>query len=197
MASRSPSMSSAPWRSAPSSRGAGSRRASRSTACGARRTRARARCCATRPAARFAPPPRGGREHLRAQRHAARRARRLRGRRARGQPARLGPHGRQPGRLRRAGRSGSGPTPSSTSALTWALGLGGGAGAAGSRVVDARRATRLARRAHRGPLVVQRPFFPEGPEVCHVYLLHPPGGLVGGDELTVDVRRRTRARTRW
>ncbi len=48
-------------------------------------------------------------------------------------------------------------------------------------------ATRLARRAHRGPLVVQRPFVPEGPGVCHVYLLHPPGGLVGGDELAIDV----------
>jgi len=48
-------------------------------------------------------------------------------------------------------------------------------------------ATRLARRAHRGPLVVQRPFLPEGPGVCHVYVLHPPGGLVGGDELTLDV----------
>jgi urease accessory protein len=47
--------------------------------------------------------------------------------------------------------------------------------------------TRLARRAHRGPFVVQRPFFPEGPEVCHVYLLHPPGGLVGGDELRLDL----------
>jgi len=35
---------------------------------------------------------------------------------------------------------------------------------------------------------VQRPFFPEGREVCHVYLLHPPGGLVGGDQLRVDVR---------
>ncbi len=48
-------------------------------------------------------------------------------------------------------------------------------------------ATRLARRAHRGPLVVQRPFLPEGPGVAHVYVLHPPGGLVGGDELTLDV----------
>jgi urease accessory protein len=48
-------------------------------------------------------------------------------------------------------------------------------------------ATRLSRRAHRGPLVVQRPFLPEGPAVCHVYLLHPPGGLVGGDQLDVGV----------
>jgi urease accessory protein len=52
---------------------------------------------------------------------------------------------------------------------------------------DASGATRLGRRAHRGPFLVQRPFFPEGREVCHVYLLHPPGGLVGGDELRLDL----------
>jgi urease accessory protein len=51
-----------------------------------------------------------------------------------------------------------------------------------------RGATHLAHRSHRGPFVVQRPFFPEGREVCHVYLLHPPGGLVGGDELRLDLR---------
>jgi urease accessory protein len=45
--------------------------------------------------------------------------------------------------------------------------------------------TVLVRRTHRGPLVVQRPFYPEG-GVCHVYLLHPPGGVVGGDQLTVN-----------
>ena len=41
-------------------------------------------------------------------------------------------------------------------------------------------ATFSARRVHRGPLVVQRAFFPEGPAVAHVYVLHPPGGFVGG-----------------
>lgn len=53
---------------------------------------------------------------------------------------------------------------------------------------DGSGATCLTRRAHRGPFLVQRPFFPEGREVCHVLLLHPPGGLVGGDHLHLDLR---------
>ncbi|MGH8584542.1 MAG: urease accessory protein UreD [Gammaproteobacteria bacterium] len=44
--------------------------------------------------------------------------------------------------------------------------------------------TVMARR-HYGPLAVQKPFYPEG-EVCHTYLLHPPGGIVGGDRLTIE-----------
>jgi urease accessory protein len=47
--------------------------------------------------------------------------------------------------------------------------------------------TALVRRAHSGPLQVQRPFYPEGRSGCHVYVLHPPGGLVGGDRLALDV----------
>lgn len=46
--------------------------------------------------------------------------------------------------------------------------------------------TLLTRRRHSGPLTVQRPFYPEG-DVCHVYLLHPPGGIVGGDQLAISL----------
>lgn len=46
--------------------------------------------------------------------------------------------------------------------------------------------TVLASKRQHGPLTVQRAFYPEG-AVCHIYLLHPPGGVVGGDGLEINV----------
>jgi urease accessory protein len=68
------------------------------------------------------------------------------------------------------------------------------------QAVEAR--TRLAHRRHYGPLLVQRIFHPEpvsgdggalAAEPAHVYVLHPPGGVVSGDELQLEVEAQPRA----
>jgi len=46
--------------------------------------------------------------------------------------------------------------------------------------------TRLVNKRQSGPLTLQRSFYPEG-DTCHSYILHPPGGVVGGDSLSINI----------
>lgn len=48
--------------------------------------------------------------------------------------------------------------------------------------------TTLTEKRFDGPLVVQKPLYPEGEAVCHAILIHPPAGIVGGDQLSLRVR---------
>ncbi|MFT7221859.1 MAG: urease accessory protein [Candidatus Azotimanducaceae bacterium] len=57
-----------------------------------------------------------------------------------------------------------------------------------------REQTRLIACRHEGPLRVQKPFVQDDGS-CHIYLLHPPGGLVGGDQLSINAHAEAETHT--
>jgi urease accessory protein len=48
--------------------------------------------------------------------------------------------------------------------------------------------SQLTRTKRNGPLSVQKAFYPEGRDCAHIYLLHPPAGIVSGDELRINIQ---------
>lgn len=72
----------------------------------------------------------------------------------------------------------SSPSPSAASSV-WRASL--------SLKFSERDGRTLVDRNHHGPLLIQRALYPEGAGVCQTIVLHPPGGIAGGDHLDIQV----------
>tara|TARA_R110002153_G_scaffold14376_2_gene52251 strand:+ start:8560 stop:9450 length:891 start_codon:yes stop_codon:yes gene_type:complete len=55
--------------------------------------------------------------------------------------------------------------------------------------------TQLTKTKRCGPLTIQKAFYPEGRDCAHLYLLHPPAGIVSGDELHIGIEVLQKAHT--
>ncbi len=57
-----------------------------------------------------------------------------------------------------------------------------------------RHTTQLIHSQNQAPLKVQRPFYPESPDICHSVILHTAGGVVGGDRLSLNFHLQAKAK---
>ncbi len=72
------------------------------------------------------------------------------------------------------------PSPQTTTPPPWHASLA-------LRFAARQSGTALIHNRHEGPLRVQRVLHPEGSGVCEALMLHPPGGIAGGDVLDISV----------
>ena len=79
------------------------------------------------------------------------------------------------------------PDPMPTSAMPWQAKLA-------LRFAPRDGGTILAASRHEGPLRIQKALYPEGRDLCHAIVLHPPAGIAGGDRLQIDVETGAGAR---
>jgi urease accessory protein len=61
-------------------------------------------------------------------------------------------------------------------------------------IAKTKRGSVVKRSEHIGPLYIQKAFYPQGPDLAHIYILHPPGGLVSGDQLDINIHVSTNAK---
>lgn len=59
---------------------------------------------------------------------------------------------------------------------------------------DRANTTQVIRDRANAPLKIQRPFYPENPDICHSVILHTAGGVVGGDRLTLNLHLQPNAK---